>query len=357
MAEKKVSLRSSHKFSAGPLTPGKVPEPNVVDMPGFKGTLPFQPGTINPDADMPTEVFREEERIRAEPIVTPETQKRKAIKPPPVVDIDDLPEEKQQEVLQTVKTMLSRPPKEDTFIPRGPGIAEARAHAMHAAAKTTAKINAAQAAPAPQPKPAAPPPPPPPVEEDEQDVPESSVPDTPPVAEPQVCCHCGWPTASKEWCNPTKHDKQFFVAAVLGQKRFVKEYNLLGGQMRVGFRALTVEENDLIIKQLVQDWNDGKISGPAHSVAEATKYQLALALDSVETNVGPLSLPTLEEYDCDEPPTGTILPQVVDYINKHAMPTETIRRIVSKAYGHFIETQSKLEAMAESSDFWKTTGE
>jgi hypothetical protein len=125
--------------------------------------------------------------------------------------------------------------------------------------------------------------------------------------------------------------------------------------MNITFRSLTVEENDLVIKQLMQDWNDGKISGPAHSVSEATKYQLALSLASVETNVGIMKLPELTDYDYDPPEKGTVLPDIVAYVHQTALHNEPVRRIISKAYGHFIDTTSKLEAMAETPDFWQAT--
>jgi hypothetical protein len=223
-------------------------------------------------------------------------------------------------------------------MPRGPGIAEAKRMADRAAQVAEERMKQAD-------KP----------DEKPEESPAEPAPNTEKVTVIN-CVHCGWPVGTSEPTEPTPKDKQVFVAALLGQKRFTKEYPLLGGQLRVTFRTLTVEENDLVIKQLMKDWNDGKISGPAHSVVEATKYQLALALGAIETNVGQSTIPALEDYDFDTPKEGTILPDVVAYVQKMAMPSEPIRRIVSKAYGHFIDTVTKLEAMAEHSDFWQATG-
>jgi hypothetical protein len=343
----KISLRGAKRDS-------EIPPAVEVNLPGLKGTLPFMAGrAINASGDVPMRVRDEEKRIKEEPIVTPEAELRKAINPPAVVDLEDLPAEKQEEILQSVQEAVTKPaPKPSTFIPRGPGISEAKRMADRVAAQTEEKLkNATQVK---QPGRVVPPPAPAPTPEPE---PEPKSESGAELKSNDTCIHCGWPVGSKDGCNPTTLDKQVFVAAVLGQRRFSKEYELLGGQMHVTFRSLSVEENDMVIKQLMDDWNQGKISGPAHSVTEATKYQLAIALESVETNIGPIQLPALDGYEFEEVKTGTVLPQLVEYVNKTAMPNEHTRRIISKAYGHFIDTQSKLEAMAENSDFWKATAD
>lgn len=356
MADKKVRLVQNHKFTT---TAGNQPElekilkPNIVDLPGMKGTLPFiQNKPINQTGKLSQEAVKEIERLNSLPEELPEEVKRKVFKPDikDAVDIDALPEEKRKEVLKNIKNMMDRTStQEDAFVPSSPDIAEAYAQARRAAALTEENIKQSKQTNTDKQK----------TEKEpgiEAKQEKKTEPDTPPIqAEPLVCVHCNWPVGSKEGCAPTKVDKQIFVIAVLGQKRFVKEYELLGKQLHVSFRSLTVEENDLVIKQLMKDWNDGKISGPAHSVAEAVKYQMVLSLAAIETNVGVIQLPTLDEYDYIEPEVGTILPEITNYVNKNAMSNEPLRRIVSKAYGHFIETQSKLEAMAESPDFWQAT--
>jgi hypothetical protein len=344
MAEKKVDLRNQGRDNAD------LPPPTEVNVPGFKGTLPFAPAkTIGNHIKVPDDVRAEEQRFKNEPIVTPEKEKRKALKdPPPVVQLESLPEERQDEILSSIAAASALKPQERPFIPRGPGIAQAKALADKVAADTEKKLTGQKPAPAPRPKIHQP-------EAVETFEPAPEVPVPQQDTDNEICVHCGWARGNKDGCNPTTIDKQIFVAAVLGQQRFTKEYGLLRGQMRVTFRSLTVEENDLVIKQLMADWNAGRITGPAHSVAEATKYQLALALASVETNVGPITIPTLDEYDCDPPTNGTVLPEIVTYVNKQALQNEHTRRIISKAYGHFIETVSKLEAMAEAPDFWPAT--
>lgn len=342
------------KNSAGAGAKNEVPPAVEVDLPGLKGTLPFMPGrAIGASGNVPYFVREEEQYIKEAPIVTPEKELRKAIKPQ-VVNIEELTEDKQAEVLTSVADSLSKKTSQSAqpFIPRGPGISEAKRLADRVAAQAEARIAQAKTpTPAVAPKPVVTPPEPTPEPEPEKANAGSD------IQAGETCVHCGWPAGSKDGCNPTPMDKQLFVAAVLGQRRFIKEYDLLGGQMHVQFRSLTVEENDLVIKQLMEDWNLGKISGPAHSVTEATKYQLAMSLASIETNIGPIKLPELDGYEFETPTTATVLPELVAYITKTAVPNEHTRRIISKAYGHFIDTQSKLEAMAENSDFWNATAD
>lgn len=321
---------------------GKI-QTNEFDLPGIKGTLPFDVGQVQavnaePGSPLPKAVMDEIEMFKSAEQIIPEHIKKNAVKLPPIVDIEELPAEKQDELLKAIKQYKAissekkkKPePPVTPFMPRGPGIAEAK-NIADKAAEFKAEPEK------PEEKPA------------EVQVQENK-------DEKLLCKHCGWPVGESDLTDPTTADKQLFVASVLSQTRFTKTFKLLDGKFSVTFRALTTEENDLIIKQMVKDWNDGKISGPAHSVVEATKYQLALSIASVDTAVGPITLPELEDYDDDPPKDGsTILPGIVTYVQKNAMPNENMRRIISKAFGHFIDLQTKLEAMAETPDFWRAT--
>ncbi len=377
MADKKVNLRFKPKG-----TEGLPVQPIEIDQPGIRGTLPFMPGAaLTHDSNVPEQVRQAGRQIVEAPVEIPDDVRRQNAQmlagQRKVVSLDELPPERQTEVLSAIKQaaalpppplpqqQMSPPPK---FIPSGPGIGQAKAMAERVAAQQEEKMRQRQEEQVQQqqqsqqranPRMAQPPQPPQPVQQEyQQEEPQQQYDPPQPAVQPVNCIHCGWPVDKMDMCNPDQLDKQVFVAAVLGQKRFSKEYGLLGNQLKVVFRSLTVEENDLVVKQLMYDWNNGKITGPAHSVVEATKYQLALALESIEKSVGVITLPTFDQYDDEPPPEGqTILPKIVEYVNANALQNEPTRRIIAKAYGHFIDTQAKLEAMAEQSDFWLATGE
>lgn len=406
MAEKqKVNLRFKPKG-----TEGLPVQPLEVNQPTFRGTLPFSVGgamaapgsapipdsirqeqraVVESQADIPEEVRRRAEQLMAaqQKVINmadlpPEKQEEilaaighaARMQPPPPMTTpqptyqqpQQMPQQQRQVMQQPMQPQMApvpqqmppqqpqqqqqAPPQQPRFIPRDGSIGMAKMLADKVVAQQEARDR--QQALAPQQAP----------QQTPQAQPAQAEPEPEPVAplqdlRPTNCMHCGWPVDSLDMCSPDTLDKQVFVASVLGQKRFSKEFQIFDGKMRITFRSLTVEENDLVVKQLMKDWNDGKITGPAHSIAEATKYQLALGLESVSTSVGQVTLPEYSDYDDDDPKEGnTILPKIVEYVTEHAMPNEPTRRIIAKAYGHFVTTQSKLEAMAEQPDFWKATG-
>lgn len=321
-----------------------IPKPPEINLPGMRGTLPFNVGITGQNdlgKQIPKAIIEESEKILKEQDKELAQISSKKIDIPKPVDIDSLPEEKRNELLNVLKEAGSKftsdhtkTKKEPTvpFIPAGPGVMEAKQHAKKAASYSTESFKETITTESTK-------------SEAGAGLGETSV----------LCTHCGWPVGISDLTNPTYTDKQIFIAAFLGQKRFIKEFNLFNGQFKIIFRGLTTEETDLIVTQLVYDWNSNKFSGPAHAANEASKYQLVLALESIETENGPIKLPTLEEYDYEQPKEGTILPEIVKYVYSLALPTESHKRIVTKAYQHFIDTQSKLEAMAEKPDFWMTT--
>jgi hypothetical protein len=279
----------------------------TVETTGFRGTLPFQAATItSTDGSPVTEALKEEAlSVLFGQDKKAEEARAKAIKPPEPVDIGTLSEAKQQEILDAIKgTHVTSTPIQPVTVPPAP-------------------------------------------------VEEPVPPITPPTPTGATMCeHCGWPVGKCDLTDPTPMDKQQFVASILGQKRFYKIYELLGGKIRVMFRTLTTDEMDTVVKQLVNDWNDAKISGPAHSVAEALKYQMALGLQSITTHVGLKDIPVMTDFDYDPTAKETPLPDIQAYVQENALLNESMRRIVSKAYGHFLDTVSKLESMAENADFW-----
>ncbi len=328
--QRRVKLRQ-------PLKPGQNPNPgpkpqeikaNEVNLPGLKGTLPFSSTTttIGAHPEVVKAFKEEEEKYQKEAEKVPQGQK---FVPPTPVNIDALSDEKFEDIKSAIKDYQEMKPKKP-FVPRDPSIGEAMSLAEKAS-KSTEKVSTPPKAP--------------------------SVEASPPEA--ITCTHCGFPTDRRDNTNPDTVDKQVFVAQILGQKRFVKEYSLFGNQFRVVFRSLTTKESDLVIKQLVKDWNDGKITGPASSLAEATKYQMILALESLDSVQGLINLQTLDEYDYEEKDIevgATVLPLVVEHIYSTYLTQETLRRAIYKAYGHFLDTVSKLEVMAEHDSFWQATG-
>jgi hypothetical protein len=366
----RVNLRED---SLKKLKPTEVPKPAFIKGDGFEGTLPFLPAQVvlsesekrqlravgwkdgdpipNLSAVVANALEAERSAVQNEKEEIPpgiERLKKKS----EIISIDDLPEEGKERIkniLRKATEQVSRPPAarrqaaaDENVNTAIPGLLDA----LKAAQKAVDPV-AEDAVVKPRAKKTNTPPP---DTEEKETAADSAV-----VVPPPRCSHCGFPTDKVDTATPSREDKLDFVAAILSQKRFTKSYTLLGGALTVEFRSLTTNENDLVVKQLVADWNKSRISGPAHSIQQALNYQQALSLLSVKTQAGPVKLEELSEYDVDAPVDETVIPEVIEYVTKVAMPTESIRKIINRAYISFQELVSKLEVMAEDSDFWQAT--
>lgn len=326
MALKRIKL-TKQQPQTSPLNPVK------IDTPNLKGTLPFPVASaISPDGKKDVyindAIRQEQENILNEKVEVPEHIKKATPEIKPPVDFESLSKEEQQETLEAIKsynkeiTSIPKPKSATPFIPRGPGIAAAKKLADKIAEEPVEAVEVKT--------------------------------DTGSDKEEIKCIRCGWTHGDNNYNAPDKIDKQVFVAAVLGQKRFMKSYSLLGGALRVTFRSLTPKENDMVVNQLTKDWNDGKLTGPAHSLVEAVKYQMVLALQAIDNATGNQNLPALDEYDFDDEEIkklGTPLPLVVDHLFSTVIVSESVKRILAKSYNNFLDLLTQLEAIADSADF------
>lgn len=302
--------------------------PINVNTLGITGTLPFSSGLMSKSKvldDLPDFVKMEMEAMNKTPQV-PE----QAFTPPKPVDIDDLPPEKIAEVKESINKAISQLKQPMSKINTSiPGLSKA----MKLADKAANYV--------PEPP--------------KQDV----LPETDSVIPgASVCSHCGWDLSITDNVVIERADKQLFVASVLGNKRFTKSFKLFGGQVTVVFRTPKITEADLVVKQLIKDWNDGKISGPAQSVAEAFRYQMYISLDAIDSAAGLIQLPELDDYSYDEEDVAdgkTILPLVVEHVTETALTMEPLRRVITSTYGTFLATVAKLEAMSATASFWEAT--
>jgi hypothetical protein len=373
---KKVDLRQPQPSQPEDI-PFALPE---VNLPGVRGQLPLSPGVVGRPPTAVTPEMRENANAFMAQDIPGHTPPPRA-KIPEAVPFDQLTPEHQAATLDALRTAGSTPRPErvkptpqpavrSSFQPSDPSIAAAHAMAMQQVqeqeVQERARARQAEQTP-PPPRPrvnlssAAPPPPPPP------DPPETVIGDNDEGREPQqpqaglygdkhLCVHCGWPSDKHDPIMPTRADKQNFVAAVLGGQRFTKVYDLLGGKVRVVFRSHTAKETSLMVRQLVHDWKEGKISSQQLGIIANAEYGMALALHSVETHLGPFAVPMLDEFEADEPRGGgTVIPAAAEWVRDHVIKTEPMRQILADAYKHFLDTLAKLQAQAETPDFWQAT--
>jgi len=365
MEKKKISLTRKVQGPAG------IPPAQTVNVPGMRGQLPFKPGApiLTPveravweklgwkEGDPPPQMSDEARQIIEEAMKERALPENMAdLKPPPIVNIDNLSAEKQaalrDALIQAKRTQddaSTRP-----FIPAGPGIGEAMALAQAAeSAKSPARSNR------PEDKAGA----------DPADIPVVDDLRTAAEIETEVgvagaavkilnCPHCGWDLALPDEIEITSGDKQTYLASLESGERFVKSYSLMGGNLNVTFRGLTAIEAELVIRQLYLDNAAGKVNVPAEFYKKVREYRLVLSLAGVYRKNNPQSeLPEFENgYEVDftnENTTG--LPELLEHITKTVIFTETVKRVLLIAHEKFDTLVSKIETHAEDPDFFSVT--
>lgn len=224
--------------------------------------------------------------------------------------------------------------------PLGPEIVDDR---EQVAATESAQKNepAAPAGAEPQPEPYSPPPP-------------------PPIVLP-FCPRCGWDMRMKYDVEVTEEDKQSFIAILLGNARFKKKYEFLGGKFVVTLRSLLADENIAIHQQLVVDHKAGELPSENEWFLRMFEYRIACSLDSVYEGDGkPVAvLPPLGDLKHTPPadnPLETGLVYLRKYVNTQVLAHEVTRRLVGQQFRRFQRLIEALEAMAVEPSFWDGIG-
>lgn len=171
------------------------------------------------------------------------------------------------------------------------------------------------------------------------------------------CPRCGWDMRQKFEVVPTDRDKEDFLATLLGNERFRKRYELLGGKIVVTFRGLLAEENKLVYRQLVLDQQEAKIATEAEWFVQMADYRLSCSLESIATSTGKVIavVPELSEMPFTpnkENPLATPLVDQLKFVTGTVLAQEVTRRLVNLQLRQFQRLLEALEAMALEPSFW-----
>lgn len=242
---------------------------------------------------------------------------------PQILNLSDLPPEKQRELTQAVqdmapayKSMQSVPQAQSPYLPELNQILAERAQQMQMpqAALTPALSLATPPAPPPQPQPVAQPP--------------------APAALP--------PGLPSDYTTPpeiTPDDKRAFLIAALsmGDRRFEKEYRLYDGDLTMRFRWLSSAESEMIFTQLGRDAAANKFGTAVDYLRWFDQYRMAISLSQLITPQGQsIQIPPIKEITFNEPGLGeTVLPQLFDYIQSKVLPSEALFQIALTTYKRF----------------------
>jgi hypothetical protein len=189
------------------------------------------------------------------------------------------------------------------------------------------------------------------------------------------CPHCSWDLAVPDGEEPPYQDKIGFLHALLGDRTYVKQYPLFSGNVLVTFRTLTIKELDQVYKQAFEDRQAGKITTEVDYYERLNRYRLMLQLQefrvegpdgfvkdlpdgySASTNPHSTGHWVKADQEANFAPNETGLPAIEAWMIDEVLKTEAVFRVVNNTCNRFNRLTSKLEAMADNSDFWKPTGE
>jgi hypothetical protein len=184
------------------------------------------------------------------------------------------------------------------------------------------------------------------------------------------CPHCQLRLDQPSIPEPGPVEKQAFLQSVIGQKPFIKDYELFGGAVRVRLRTLTTPELDEIYKQVLLEQEQRVIRTETDFYERINRYRLFLQLLQVETR-GPggylRDLP--DGYTVETNPHAggfwkfkredvrqTGLPLIERWLLDNVLVTETLMRSVNMTCGRFNRLVAKMEALVNTPDFWSGTG-
>ena len=182
------------------------------------------------------------------------------------------------------------------------------------------------------------------------------------ISKPATCAHCGWDTRKNDLIDITDDDKADFVQSILGGIRFKKVYTVFGGKLRITFRTLTTVESDMAYKQLIVDAQkdvQSKILGDTSFYWRTLMaYRCILAVEQIDSDQGVTDIPPISEIAVEDGSysrPNTKLFAIFDDMVEQIMPSELVRTTITHLYTEFQSLCEKLQAMAESKDFWRAT--
>ncbi len=187
------------------------------------------------------------------------------------------------------------------------------------------------------------------------------------------CPHCQWDLSIADIPEPPYADKVAFLQCMLGEKPFVKTYPLFNNNVQVTFRTLTTRELDVVSKQAYKDRQEGKLPNELDYWEQVNRYRLMLQLqgfhsaspggfhkdlpDGYSKSTNPMCTGTWvnEEREGELGLNETGIPMIEQWIIEEVLKTEAVFRIVNNTCNQFNRLASRMEAMADNSDFWIPT--
>jgi hypothetical protein len=180
------------------------------------------------------------------------------------------------------------------------------------------------------------------------------------------CPRCNW-TVSAKMRLPSRDDALLYVAAMLGDRRFEKEYSLYGGKLTVRFRQLSSSLSDRIFHQVAHEIRKGEVTDDGYT--QLMRYRMILCLSTISIgSQEPLNIAdAIDAHLEDEenrkrefPDTYNkydALPVFVSSLQKIApLNNLSVWRACRETFTEFNDILDELDSRADNPDFWKAIG-
>jgi hypothetical protein len=186
----------------------------------------------------------------------------------------------------------------------------------------------------------------------------------------KMCPYCGWDQELPVLVEPTNMDKQSFLQSILGQKVYSKIYGVLGNQLNIGFRGLTLGEIDSCYQAASAALKKEVFSTQTDYYEYANRLRMSLQLislvsannqmyiklpDGLNRSVNPSAMLYWDDFleSKNLLTDATLVEQVQTYISANVLTTEHLQRIVTTKCTDFNRLISRLEVSVNDENFWK----
>lgn len=165
---------------------------------------------------------------------------------------------------------------------------------------------------------------------------------------PKICPRCGWDQDVDAAVQPTEADKVEFLESVLGERRFTKRIELLGGKMKATFRNVLIEEEDEITDFINSRIDSGKIRNEQDWQLWYTRCRLVVMLDKIDFGDKEKEFDPLSAFSPEE--SKPRLQVMLDTVPKK-WPL-AIHALLVQAMQEFDQVYGTLMSKAYDENFW-----
>lgn len=171
------------------------------------------------------------------------------------------------------------------------------------------------------------------------------------------CARCGYPKDQFYDVAITEEEKDRYLEAALHLQPLETDVKLFGDRLQIRLRALAVDDNDDIWRQLLLDEAAGYVKNVGDKMEYAQRYRLALALIRFETAENITQFPG--ELARWNPSANLGRGKLWDcwvVLRDTLKINESMYRVLAGEQLKFATKLQKMEQLADSEGFWKAGG-